>query len=575
MVDSSLYLSTGKMTESKYVIGGKETKGTDAVIKRSPVDLTENMYFENQTYVNLAKTTCSNNERMVQENTENGGNGLQYSEAKTEVSTRNLLTKRALIAIAVIVLISVAVAITVYFAVFYKSDSEATAVSELTTAKSTTKATVRISATETTTVTTSLPTTLPESTGWTSWGAWTACSVTCASGVHTSYRECHKVDPLSQDEECFGDYVKQGVCTSPACAVNGKWTLWSSWDTCDASCGGGVQTRERTCKKSSHTDIDCVGDTTQEQSCNDWLCPDCSKTCLVGTLNDACDTCICESTTIEGRILSTAGNPIHGAVLAADTAPSRELAQTNSTGFFSLTATCLTSVIIVSRDGFQNKIVELSSTFQVIEMAFEVLPRMTEQPRSKFRLAGEDVVFCCSAVSSPNITYYEWFHDSILLNKSLYKNNGTLLSLHSVKPASSGEYTCRANNPVRAVVSAPAKLTVKDNEDEFCKDALQQKKVSLPSTCIQPATNKTTYETGYCLSKGCRRDTANKSESCLDNLQSCCVPSQLESKTVNCIDYALQVIVVKDCSCGPCGASRITVFGNAVGAIFWISFNIW
>lgn len=34
---------------------------------------------------------------------------------------------------------------------------------------------------------------------------------------------------------------------------------------------------------------------------------------------------------------------------------------------------------------------------------------MTEQPRSKFRLAGEDVVFCCSAVSSPNITYYEWF----------------------------------------------------------------------------------------------------------------------------------------------------------------------
>lgn len=55
--------------------------------------------------------------------------------------------------------------------------------------------------------------------------------------------------------------------------VNGKWTLWSSWDTCDASCGGGVQTRERTCKKSSHTDIDCVGDTIQEQSCNDWLCP--------------------------------------------------------------------------------------------------------------------------------------------------------------------------------------------------------------------------------------------------------------------------------------------------------------
>ena len=94
-------------------------------------------------------------------------------------------------------------------------------------------------------------------------------------------------------------------------------------------------------------------------------------TCSVGILNAACDTCVCESSNIMGRILSTAGNPVSFASLAAETAPLRVIAQSNSTGFFSLDDTCITSTVIVTRDGFQDEIVQITAAYQTIYLDFE------------------------------------------------------------------------------------------------------------------------------------------------------------------------------------------------------------
>ena len=50
---------------------------------------------------------------------------------------------------------------------------------------------------------------------WSSWEAWTACSVTCGSGVHVRYRACNKID--STEADCEGQYVQPAVCTVDEC----------------------------------------------------------------------------------------------------------------------------------------------------------------------------------------------------------------------------------------------------------------------------------------------------------------------------------------------------------------------
>ena len=52
--------------------------------------------------------------------------------------------------------------------------------------------------------------------------------------------------------------------------VDGAWATWSAWATCDVSCGGGKQTRSRTCTNPTpaHGGAQCLGDETESQTCN-------------------------------------------------------------------------------------------------------------------------------------------------------------------------------------------------------------------------------------------------------------------------------------------------------------------
>ena len=48
----------------------------------------------------------------------------------------------------------------------------------------------------------------------------------------------------------------------------GKWTAWSSWTSCSASCGFGERNQSRSCSKSSFDALDCpVGETNRNESC--------------------------------------------------------------------------------------------------------------------------------------------------------------------------------------------------------------------------------------------------------------------------------------------------------------------
>ena len=53
-----------------------------------------------------------------------------------------------------------------------------------------------------------------------------------------------------------------------------KFSEWSEWSTCSATCGGGTQARRRTCEKSgpSDGDRDCFGPSEENRACNTQDC---------------------------------------------------------------------------------------------------------------------------------------------------------------------------------------------------------------------------------------------------------------------------------------------------------------
>ena len=60
-----------------------------------------------------------------------------------------------------------------------------------------------------------------------------------------------------------------------ACPINGGWSSYGSWGSCSVSCGGGTQTRSRTCTNPAPANggATCSGSATESQSCNTAACP--------------------------------------------------------------------------------------------------------------------------------------------------------------------------------------------------------------------------------------------------------------------------------------------------------------
>ena len=57
--------------------------------------------------------------------------------------------------------------------------------------------------------------------------------------------------------------------------VDGGWSEFGDWSECSSKCGGGTQTRTRTCTKPTPENggADCVGDSTETRDCNTSGCP--------------------------------------------------------------------------------------------------------------------------------------------------------------------------------------------------------------------------------------------------------------------------------------------------------------
>ncbi|XP_051824802.1 properdin isoform X1 [Antechinus flavipes] len=91
----------------------------------------------------------------------------------------------------------------------------------------------------------------PEAGGWSDWGPWTPCSVTCAKGLRSRRRACNQPVPKCGGS-CSGGEIETEPCdTEVLCPIHGAWATWGPWGHCSASCHGGprvpVQHRTRTC----------------------------------------------------------------------------------------------------------------------------------------------------------------------------------------------------------------------------------------------------------------------------------------------------------------------------------------
>uniref|UniRef100_A0A3Q2UGA8 Thrombospondin-1 n=1 Tax=Fundulus heteroclitus TaxID=8078 RepID=A0A3Q2UGA8_FUNHE len=120
--------------------------------------------------------------------------------------------------------------------------------------------------------------------GWSHWSPWSSCSVTCGEGVMTQIRLCNSPTPQMGGRDCQGEGRHTKICQKSPCPINGGWGPWSPWDTCSATCGGGIQTRKHICNdpEPKYGGKDCVGDATMVQVCNKQDCP------IDGCLSNPC-----------------------------------------------------------------------------------------------------------------------------------------------------------------------------------------------------------------------------------------------------------------------------------------------
>ncbi|XP_078662008.1 SCO-spondin-like [Branchiostoma floridae x Branchiostoma belcheri] len=125
----------------------------------------------------------------------------------------------------------------------------------------------------------------PES-GWSMWGPWTACTLTCGGGYRKRTRECS----INENLPCEGPSMEEASCNPEKCPVDGGWTKWSKWTPCTRTCGPGSQTRTRSCTDPAPRNggMPCNGTDTMVMKCIQRPCPQtyrwsrwssCSVTC--------------------------------------------------------------------------------------------------------------------------------------------------------------------------------------------------------------------------------------------------------------------------------------------------------
>ncbi|XP_037308839.2 adhesion G protein-coupled receptor B1 isoform X2 [Pungitius pungitius] len=83
---------------------------------------------------------------------------------------------------------------------------------------------------------------------------------------------------LSQGDSCYHNGVYLENCLPSAkeggknVEINGGWSVWGQWAECSSQCGGGIQTRTRTCQSPAEESYQCEGVLEEGRPCNSQPC---------------------------------------------------------------------------------------------------------------------------------------------------------------------------------------------------------------------------------------------------------------------------------------------------------------
>ncbi|XP_063427422.1 uncharacterized protein LOC134710933 [Mytilus trossulus] len=136
----------------------------------------------------------------------------------------------------------------------------------------------------------------PVNGGWSDYTSWGECSKSCGGGTQSRTRTCTKPAPSNGGKSCEGGATETKACETNKCPVDGGWSDYTSWGKCSKSCGGGMQSRTRTCTKPapSNGGKSCEGGATETKACETNKCPgDCSQSSECHT-DGVCDNGRCK-----------------------------------------------------------------------------------------------------------------------------------------------------------------------------------------------------------------------------------------------------------------------------------------
>ena len=111
--------------------------------------------------------------------------------------------------------------------------------------------------------------------GWSNWSEFGLCDVTCGGGIQIRRRSCTNPIAANGGANCTGLMIESQACNTKGCPVNGGWSSWSEFGTCDKTCGGGTQIRKRSCSNPPAVNggANCTGPMIESRACNLDGCP--------------------------------------------------------------------------------------------------------------------------------------------------------------------------------------------------------------------------------------------------------------------------------------------------------------
>jgi hypothetical protein len=169
------------------------------------------------------------------------------------------------------------------------------------------------------------------------WSPWSACSVTCGSGMRSRSRTKKTV------ESCGGtcDVLNESeVCTANGgcCPVDCVWSAFGAWSGCSVTCGMGTQTRSRMLQSTQSCGGSCPGNAMESQPCMQPVCPQPPVDCEVTTWAQwsSC-TATCGASATKSRMRSITKAAAHGGV------PCPSLVDSANCGFGCCPVSCIVS----------------------------------------------------------------------------------------------------------------------------------------------------------------------------------------------------------------------------------------